>query len=141
MGMTAAPSGKKSGPVPGINITPLVDVALVVLIIFMVVAPMLTKTFTLTLPAEPPKDAPPPAESIEPLVMTIDADRVVRINRQVIAEGELAVVLPRMLSAAKLKVLNVDADDTVPYGEVLAVLDEARAAGAKNIAIVTKKLD
>ncbi len=57
MGMAAAPSGKKGGPKPGINITPLVDVALVVLIIFMVVAPMLTKTFTLTLPSEAPAAA------------------------------------------------------------------------------------
>ena len=141
MGMAAAPSGKKGGPKPGINITPLVDVALVVLIICMVVAPMLTKTFTLSLPAEPPKDAPPPAENAEPLVMTIDEQKVVRINRQVITEEELPVVLPRMLSAAKIKVLNFDADDRVPYGDVLAILDQSRAAGAKNIAIVTKKLE
>jgi biopolymer transport protein ExbD len=136
----AAPSPK--GQVrPGINITPLVDVALVVLIIFMVVAPMLTKTFTLAVPPPTSVNAKPSEEVDVPLVMTIDEAGVIRLNRAVVAKEHLAATLPGMIQASKQKVLNVDADDGLPYGEVLEVLDLSRAAGAKSIAVVTKKLE
>jgi biopolymer transport protein ExbD len=138
MGM-AAPSPK--GQVrPGINITPLVDVTLVVLIIFMVVAPMLTKTFSLAVPPPTSANAKPSEEVDVPLVMTIDEAGVIRLNRVVVAKEDLGATLPGMLQATKQKVLNVDADDGLPYGEVLEVLDVSRAAGAKSIAVVTKKL-
>ena len=139
MGM-AAPSPKGSGPKPGINITPLVDVALVVLIIFMVVAPMLTKTFTLSLPPES-ADAPPPKQKQEPLVMTIDQTGAIRLGNRSVAREELSEVLPQILAATGVKVLNVAADDRVAYGEVIEILDLSRAAGAKSIAVITKKLD
>jgi biopolymer transport protein TolR len=139
MGM-AAPSPK--GQVrPGINITPLVDVTLVVLIIFMVVAPMLTKTFSLTIPPPTSSNAKPSDEVDIPLVMTIDEDGVIRINRTIVAKEDLASTLPGFLQASRQKVLNVDADDALPYGQVLEVLDLSRTAGAKSIAVVTKKLE
>jgi biopolymer transport protein ExbD len=138
MGM-AAPSPKGSGPKPGINITPLVDVALVVLIIFMVVAPMLTKTFTLSLPPE--SSEAPPKQKQEPLVMTIDQNGAIRLGSRSVAREELSEVLPQILAATGVKVLNVAADDRVAYGEVIEILDLSRAAGAKSIAVITKKLD
>jgi biopolymer transport protein ExbD len=138
--MVAQPSGPKGRPTPTINITPLVDVALVVLIIFMVVAPMLEKTLSLSLPP-PPDDKSPPAETKdEPLVMTLDASGTMRINREVVARDELPRVLPRMLAATKHKTLHVDAADDLPYGEVVDAVDASRAAGARSIAMVTKKL-
>ena len=138
MGMASAPSGK--GPTPQVNVTPLVDVALVVLIIFMVVAPMLTKTFSLALPPEATE--PPTADlSDEPLVMTLDRHGVMRLNKQVVESGDLAAVLPGMLARTKHKVLHFDADDALPYGDVVTRVDACRDAGARSIAIVTKKLE
>ncbi len=141
MGMAAAPSGQKGRPTPSINITPLVDVALVVLIIFMVVAPMLQKTLSLSLPPPPEEKADTPATKDEPLVMTLDASGAIRINKEPIERSAIPTVLPRMLAATKHKTLHVDADDTLPYGQVVEAIDVCRGAGARSIAIVTKKLE
>jgi len=131
----------KSGPVPGINVTPLVDVALVVLIIFMVVAPMLTKTFTLDVPPEPKEDKKPPPQSNDAIVLTIDEAGTMRINKQIVTSDQLGGLIPQLLAASRHKVLHFDAADGLPYGQVVVALDSCREAGAKNIAIVTKKLD
>jgi len=139
MGMGSAP-GKGKAPSPVMNITPLVDVALVILIIFMVVAPMLSKTFSLNIPPESKDDTPQEPTNDEPLVLTIDRAGVMRLNRQVVTEGELPSLIPPMLAAAKHKVLHFDADDKLPYGTVVGAVDACREAGAASIAIVTKKL-
>ncbi|NUP06799.1 MAG: biopolymer transporter ExbD [Polyangiaceae bacterium] len=140
MGMAAPAAGSGKNPRPNVNITPLVDVALVVLIIFMVVAPMLTKTFSLSIPPDAKDDTPPPEQSDEPLVLTIDKAGTMRINREVVQPNELAAVIPDRLARAKHKVLHFDADDQLPYGQVVAAVDKCREAGAESIAIVTKKL-
>lgn len=140
MGMAAPAAGSNKNPRPVVNITPLVDVTLVVLIIFMVVAPMLTKTFSLSIPPEPKDDTPPAELSDEPVVMTMDRNGVLRLNRDVVQASELASVLPDRLARAKHKVLHFDADDGLAYGAVLAAVDQCREAGADSIAIVTKKL-
>jgi biopolymer transport protein ExbD len=140
MGMALGTAGKGKGPTPHVNVTPLVDVALVVLIIFMVVAPMITKTFRLQLPPEPKDDAPAAPTTDEPLVLTIAKDGAMSINKRPITRAELPATLPRMIAATKHKVLHFDADDGAVYGEVVAALDDCRDAGAKSIAIVTKSL-
>ncbi|MBL9024333.1 MAG: biopolymer transporter ExbD [Myxococcales bacterium] len=141
MGMALGGSGKdKAGPVPQVNVTPLVDVALVVLIIFMVVAPMLTKTFTLNVPPEQKDEKKPPPTSDDAIVMTLDEAGTMRLNKKVVTPAELQSELPQYLAASRHKVLHFDAADGLPYGQVVVALDSCREAGAKNIAIVTKKL-
>jgi biopolymer transport protein TolR len=139
MGMGAAPA-KGKAPTPVMNITPLVDVVLVILIIFMVVAPMVAKTFALNIPPESKDDTPAEPTTDEPVVLTIDRGGVMRLNRQVVTEAELPTLIPGMLAAAKHKVLHFDADDKLPYGTVVSAVDKCREAGAGSIAIVTKKL-
>src|SRR5690242_19743318 len=105
MGMTLdTGKGKKKGrPVPVVNVTPLVDVALVVLIILMTATPMMMKQFYLHLPKQDKnEEQQKPAEENEadgPLVMTVDQGGVIRINQTVIGKEELARRLPRMLAA------------------------------------------
>jgi biopolymer transport protein ExbD/biopolymer transport protein TolR len=144
MGMTAGGGGGKHAE-PEVNVTPLVDVALVVLIIFMVVAPMTVKTFWLNLPKKEDPDAPPPEnvdEANKPLVMTIARDGVIRVNKTVVEKQELAERLPRMLAAKpeNRRILYFDAHDEVPYGTAVEVMDLSRAAGARSIAILTSKV-
>jgi biopolymer transport protein ExbD/biopolymer transport protein TolR len=141
MGM-GVDTGKNKNPTPVVNVTPLVDVALVVLIIFMVVTPMMTKTFWLNLPQkdESEVEAPPPDDKDPPLVMTIDAKGVVRVNQTVLAKGEIVKRLPRMLAAKKQRVLYFDAHDDVPYGVAVEVMDLSRDGGARSIAILTQKV-
>ena len=137
--------GNGKGPTPNVNVTPLVDVALVVLIIFMVVTPLMTKTFWLNLPPKPDENAEkkPPKDDDEankPLVLTIDHDGVIRANKTELSRDDLADRLPRMLAAKKHKVLYFDAHDDVPYGTAVEVMDIARGASARSIAILTEKV-
>lgn len=141
MGMNLGGGGKKDQPTPDVNVTPLVDITLVVLIIFMVVTPMLTKTFWLNLPEKPDEKAeptPPSNQNNEPLVMTVDKAGVIRINKTVLQKSEIAQRLPRMLAAKRNKVLYFDAHDEVAYGHASEAMDLSRAAGARSIAILTK---
>lgn len=136
--MAFGPADSGKGQRPVVNVTPLVDVALVVLIIFMVVAPMLTRTLSMILP--PQADATAAPKSDDPIVMTLSRDGALELNRQTVSRQELATLIPAALAATRNKVVHFDADDEVPYGDVVATVDACRGAGATNIAIVTKKL-
>jgi biopolymer transport protein ExbD len=137
--------GKRQRPVPVVNVTPLVDVALVVLIILMTVTPMMMKQFYLNLPKkddnqEKEKPEQPTDDADKPLVMTIDKQGVVKINNTPIAKEELKDRLPRMLAAKRQKVLYFDAHDDLAYVKAVEVLDLSRLGGAKSIAILTQKI-
>jgi biopolymer transport protein TolR len=133
-------SSKKSGSTPNINITPLVDVVLVVLIIFMIVTPMVTKTFWLNLPPKnDEKDVTPPSDN-KPLVMTVDKAGVIRMNTTVIAKNEIRERVPRMLAAKDQKVLYFDAANDASYAAAIEAMDLSRSAGVKSIAILTESV-
>ncbi|MBI3204835.1 MAG: biopolymer transporter ExbD [Myxococcales bacterium] len=141
MHVSAGKGNSKKQPTPNVNVTPLVDVALVVLIIFMVVTPLMTKTFWLNLPkSEKPDDPPPPPndEANKPLVVTIDRAGAIRVNQTELSKQELKDRLPRMLAAKQQKVVYFDAHDELGYGRAVEVLDAARAGGARSIAILTE---
>jgi biopolymer transport protein ExbD len=138
--MNLGGAGKKEMPKPTVNVTPLVDVALVVLIIFMMVTPLTTKTFWLNLPQKEEKDTPPPPpnQKNEPLVLTVDKEGVIRVNQTVLRKEELQDRLPRMLAAKGQKILYFDAHDQAPYGSAVEAMDLSRSGGARSIAILTK---
>ncbi|MES1187980.1 MAG: biopolymer transporter ExbD [Myxococcales bacterium] len=129
---------KKDSSTPTINITPLVDVVLVVLIIFMIVTPMVTKTFWLNLPPKDKNEEPPPPSDNKPLVMTVDKAGVIRMNTQVIAKNEIRDRVPRMLAAKDQKVLYFDAASDASYASAIEAMDLSRAGGVKSIAILTE---
>ncbi len=143
MGMTAPSSGGKSGQsAPNINITPLVDVVLVVLIIFMIVTLTMTKTFFLNLPPKDAKkdDDAQAAADHKPVVMTVDATGVIRVNQTVLPKGELHARLPRMMAGAGQRVLYFDAHDDAPFGTAIEAMDLSRGSGVQSIAILTEKV-
>jgi biopolymer transport protein ExbD/biopolymer transport protein TolR len=139
MGMTpSAPSGGKARPNPVINITPLVDVVLVVLIIFMIVTTMMTRTFSLNLPKEEKKEAAPSDDDVKPVVLTIDRAGVIRANQTVLSKAEVRERVIRMLAAKNQKTLFFDAHDQVPYAQAVEAIDLVRAGGVKSIAMLTE---
>ena len=141
MGATLGGSGKKkSGSTPNINITPLVDVVLVVLIIFMIVTPMVTKTFWLNLPPKNDDKEPAPPSDNKPLVMTIDKAGVIRLNTSVISKNEIKERVPRMLAAKDQKVLYFDASNDASYAAAIEAMDLSRSGGVKSIAILTESV-
>jgi len=146
MAMALGSGSNDERPKPVVNVTPLVDIALVVLIIFMVVTPMMMKTFWLNVPkkdeqAEKDKDKDQKtADADKPLVMTVGKDGVIRVNQTVLDKGELDTRLARMLAAKDKRVLYFDAHDDLPYGDAVEIMDLSRAGGARSIAILTDKL-
>src|SRR5688500_4000315 len=104
--------GKKKGRArPDMNVTPLVDVVLVLLIIFMVVTPMSAKQCWIPLPTEPDEEAvaPPPSPDDGPVVVTVDADGAVRINRDVVPLDVFEARLRRVLAARGDRTVFFDA--------------------------------
>jgi biopolymer transport protein ExbD/biopolymer transport protein TolR len=112
-------------------------VVLVVLIIFMIVTPMVTKTFWLNLPPKPDKNEPAAPSDNKPLVMTVDKAGVVRINTTVLSKNEIRDRVPRMLAAKDQKVLYFDAHNDASYAAAIEAMDLSRAGGVKSIAILT----
>jgi len=131
---------KKSTATPAINITPLVDVVLVVLIIFMLVTPMMTKTFWLNLPPKNDEKVEPVPNDNKPLVMTVDKAGVIRINTTVLSKAEVRERVPRMLAAKDQKVLYFDAHNDASYAASIEAMDLSRAGGVKSIAILTESV-
>ena len=141
MGASLGGGGKRRGSTtPNINITPLVDVVLVVLIIFMIVTPMVTKTFWLNLPPKKDDDTPLPPSDNKPLVLTVDKAGVIRANTTVLTKGELRDRIPRMLAAKDQKVLYFDAASEASYASAIEAMDLCRAGGVKSIAILTESV-
>lgn len=126
---------------PAMNITPLVDVVLVLLIIFMVVTPMMTKQLWLNVPPKPEESSPPPPpDAAPPIVLTLGKDGKTRVNGEPIAREELGPRLTRMLNARADKVVFFDAASSLPYGQALDVLDLARAGGVETLAVLADEV-
>ncbi len=134
--------GGKGGLRPSMNVTPLVDVVLVLLIIFMVVTPLLTKQMWMNVPAKADKQEaqpPPPPDALPPVVLTVDKAGVLRINREEVPREQVVARLQRMLNARPDKIVFFDAGDDVPYGAAMDVLDLARG-GDITVGVLPDKL-
>ena len=142
MGFDVGGSGGKHKVRPSMNVTPLVDVVLVLLIIFMVITPMMVKQMRLHLPKKDDKPAEkaetPPADSDVSIVLSVRKDGSVWINRDQVRRAELGERLTRIFAARADKVVFFDAEDDVAYGDAMAVLDAARGGGARDIAVLTE---
>jgi biopolymer transport protein TolR len=125
----------KSAAMSEINVTPFVDVMLVLMIIFMVAAPMLT----VGVPIELPKTAATalPTEQEEPLTITMTADGQLMIQTQEVAEGELIPKLQAVAAERTSDKIFLRADGAISYGRVAQVMGALNAGGFRNIGLVT----
>jgi biopolymer transport protein ExbD len=116
-----------------INVTPFIDVILVLLIIFMVAAPLSTVDVNVDLPASTAKPAPRPDK---PLFLTVKPDLTLALGESPIARGNLASALDGETQGDKEQRVFVRADRAVPYGEVMEVMNLLRGAGYLKIGLV-----
>ena len=121
-----------------INVTPFVDVMLVLLIIFMVTAPMMVQGVDIELPRTKTTTVKTAEDS---LVLTINKERQVYINRLPIELKDLKKKLIRLMEARAKKELLFRADEQVPYGMVMEVMAEVRAAGINQLGMITQPLE
>jgi biopolymer transport protein TolR len=115
-----------------INVTPLVDVVLVLLIIFMVVTPMLTRGKPVQLPAA--ESAQRGSESSDAIVLTITPDKRLWLETQLIAPADLATALAARSASAPGRELLIKADSSLSMGDLRPLLRRLKAAGLEQIA-------
>ena len=134
-------SGKSVSP--AMNVTPLVDVVLVLLIIFMVLAPVMAKSFWVRLPPKDDKEEQldQANDPSKPLVLTVAPDGKTLINKIEVDRVELKDKLTRMFNARPDNTLYLDGADDAEYGMVLGAIDLARGAQAFPIVILTTKTE
>ncbi|MEW5984003.1 MAG: biopolymer transporter ExbD [Acidobacteriota bacterium] len=129
--------GAKGGLKADINVTPLVDVMLVLLIIMMLVAPMLQKGVDVKLPlASNSTDKP---ETQEQTVVAVTADKRLYLNGIPIREDDLRVQIDAVLENKKEKLVLIKGDEDAPYGTIMSVMDRLREAQIENIGLVTER--
>jgi biopolymer transport protein TolR len=138
MGMGVSTGGGKRGrAAPEMNVTPLVDVVLVLLIIFMVITPLMAKQFWLAVPDKKEDNTPPPPDAKDAIVVTVNKAGEIRINRDVVSDAEFPTRLRRVLAARGDRTIVFDAHDEAPFARATQALDMARGAGATTIAVAT----
>jgi biopolymer transport protein TolR len=129
--------GAKGGVKSDINVTPLCDVMLVLLIIMMLVAPLLQQGISVKLPvADNTVDKP---ESQDQTVVAIAANKSMYLNAKPIQENELTSKINEILESKNEKIVLIKADEEVEYGAVMAAMDQLRQAGVEDIGLITEK--
>jgi len=128
-------NGSSGGPMSEINVTPLVDVMLVLLIIFMVTAPMMTQGVDVKLPEA--ADAEPIESDEQRLVLTITKEERAFLGTTEIPMERLAELLSTNARLQDEKELFLHADQSLPYGVVVQVMAAAKKGGAESLGMVT----
>jgi biopolymer transport protein TolR len=129
--------GASGGVKSDINVTPLVDVMLVLLIIMMIIAPLLQQGVALTLPTATNSSEKP--ETQEDTVIAITADGRYHLNGIAVPEGDLRRRVEDALEQKNQKIIIIKADEDAAYSAVMAAMDELRAAGLEDIGLITDR--
>jgi len=134
--------GGSGGIRPDINVTPLIDVLLVLLIIFMVITPLTPHGLNTLVPQPPPPNQPPPPPNQDPnVVIEVMKDQSLQINSQPVAEKDLTARLEDIVKTRATKVVFVKGDPDVDYRYVAQAIDDAKGAGLDKVGIMTPKVE
>jgi biopolymer transport protein ExbD len=116
-----------------INVTPFIDVMLVLLIIFMIAAPLATVDVSVDLPASNAEQQPRPDK---PIFLTLKSDLTLMLDNDTVNRASLKSTLDQITTGDKEQRVFLRADKTVPYGDLMALMNELRTAGYLHVALV-----
>lgn len=134
--MAMGGGNKKGGVVSEINVTPLVDIMLVLLIIMMLIAPLLQKGVDVNLP--PGRNVSDKPDTQQQIVLHVTADRRFYVNNKETPERDVVDRLKYALEEAKEKVVYLKADTDAPYSAVMNMMDKMRDAQIENVGLITE---
>jgi biopolymer transport protein TolR len=127
--------GGGGGVKSDINVTPLVDVMLVLLIIMMIIAPLLQKGVDVRLPIATNSASKP--ETQDQTVLGIKADKTVWLNGVEVRKEEMRTRLESILETKKEKLILIKADEDAPYSAIMDAMDQLRASGIEDVGLIT----
>lgn len=133
--------GTGHGPKSDINMTPMIDILLVLIIIFLVITPIIPKGLDALVP-QPPKDPQKPAAQPDTrtIVVVIDKDGLLKINQEPTTWDTLGPRLDDIFKTRSERVMFVKGDDTTLFDKIIRIIDIAKGAGVDKIGLITEKI-
>jgi biopolymer transport protein TolR len=139
--MSMSVGGGSGGPKADINMTPMIDVLLVLIIIFMVITPLTPKGLEALVPQPPPPNAKPNTSDQRTVVIVIDKDHKMQINSESVTEDRLQGRLEDIFKTRAERVVFVKGDPSLDFQWVAKAIDIAHGAGIDKVGLMTAKVE